>query len=209
MSRKGNDLLGKKFGMLTAVELTTQRVNGERIWLFHCDCGNKNYLGRSSEVNSGRTYNCGCVDRTTHGMTGTRTYHKWSTMLKRCNNANSSEFHNYGGRGISVCKKWRTFQGFFDDMGECPPSLTLERIDVNKNYFASNCKWASWEEQANNRRNTRRFTVNGETLGLAQIARKYGYTYSCLRRRLDRGYTIEQAIDDSALERKPYPRQKL
>lgn len=92
-----------------------------------------------------------------------REYRIWSHMKRRCLDKDNPVYYRYGGRGISVRKEWLDFVNFYKDMGRCPEGLTLERINVDGDYCKENCKWASYLEQSNNRRNTFKITFNGHT----------------------------------------------
>ncbi|MGA7988021.1 MAG: hypothetical protein WCB51_06440 [Candidatus Dormiibacterota bacterium] len=91
----------------------------------------------------------------THGQAaggGTRTYHAWKSMVRRCTNPSSADWPRYGGRGITVCNRWHRFENFLADMGPCPDDLTLDRINNDGNYEPGNCRWTTWEQQMRNRR---------------------------------------------------------
>lgn len=102
-------------------------------------------------------------------MYRTSEYHRWKQMKQRCLNPASANYHNYGGRGIAICKRWvDSFENFLDDMGGCPHGLTLERIDNNGNYEPSNCKWDTWKHQQNNKRE-RKATVIARPLSRQRL----------------------------------------
>ena len=120
-------------------------------------------------------------------------YQTWSGMIARCHNPDKPKYKDYGGRGISVCDRWRnSFKDFLSDMGYKPsPELTLERIDNDGNYEPSNCKWATRKEQANNRRlpcDTRYITIGGETKPVQQWAKEAGISAATISTRVDKGY---------------------
>ena len=103
-------------------------------------------------------------------------YHTWYAMVARCQNPRAQSYHNYGGRGITVCDRWlESFENFYADMGERPsPKHSIDRIDNDGPYSPENCRWATWEEQANNRRNNVWIEFQGERLSAAQWRKRLG-----------------------------------
>jgi hypothetical protein len=157
-----NDLTGQKFGQVTVIRLDGMRKR-QTYWMCLCDCGRETSIN-AWHLRSGRTTSCGCR-RTVHGHARKgkemRTYIIWMGMRERCNNPNTRNYANWGGRGIKVSPQWDSFENFLADMGERPPGLsknskrakfTLERRNNSKGYEPGNCYWATWTEQANNRR---------------------------------------------------------
>lgn len=129
-----------------------------------------------------------------HKMVGTRIYKSWSMMKNRCSNKNNPYYKNYGGRGIKVCDEWLNFINFYADMGERPKGKSLDRIDNNKGYCKSNCKWATREEQMNNMRRNHLITYNGRTQNVSQWAKEFNIKNSVVFGRLKIGWSIEKAL---------------
>lgn len=134
----------------------------------------------------------------THGHsreTGeTPTYISWKGMLQRASRGTSKDATRYLDCGIVVCARWVSFEAFLADMGERPAGKTLDRIDNTKGYEPGNCRWATPSEQAMNRRSARLVTANGETLNVAEWARRLGVSRQVIRHRLEAGWKPELAV---------------
>jgi len=122
------------------------------------------------------------------------TYLSWRAMNWRCHKPDHHNYRNYGGRGIVVCDRWRTFANFLADMGQRPEGSSIDRIDPDGNYEPNNCRWATNLEQRRNKRNAHRITLNGRQMYLAEVAAEYGLSCDALRSRLNIGWSIERAI---------------
>lgn len=130
-----------------------------------------------------------------HGKTKSATYATWASMMRRTRDPNTANYHRYGGRGITVCPKWATFDGFYEDMGEKPEGLTIERIDNDEGYFPGNCKWATRTEQARNRQRAAWVVVGKTTIRLFELAELTGLNTSTIRYANKRGY-LEKLISE-------------
>lgn len=207
------ELSGKRFGRWSVLKFHDKKGKHLR-WQCVCDCGNMGFV-MSTNLLSGISNSCGCLNRETtakrnykHALSSHHLFKVWRSMNNRCYNPKDIGYHNYGGRGIKVCKKWHTFQPFYDDMIEGYESgLTIERINVNKGYSPSNCKWATIEEQSTNRRNNRRLTIDGETKTVTEWAKEIGVDHSVIRNRLKYGWSHKDAVFGKP-EGQRHPHQK-
>jgi len=148
---------GQQFARWTVI-VRGEPAQGKRRWHCICACGTAR-LVREVYLLDGRSRSCGCLQReitrardTTHGHHGTGTYRTWQGIKARCHCPTDRGYYKYGARGIVVCDRWRnSFAAFLRDMGERPPGKSIDRIDGRGNYEPGNCRWATVEEQNENR----------------------------------------------------------
>lgn len=197
------NFVGRRFGRLVVISAAGRCRHGKQRWSVRCDCGAPDRVVLQASLTNGKCNSCGCYRRevmraaaTTHGMYETREYVARRHMLDRCMNPLNDHYDRYGGRGISVCDRWReSFENFIADMGLAPSAKhEIERIDNDGNYEPTNCRWATEKEQARNKSTTRWVTLNGKTQSLIAWVEEMGLKYGTVRARIRNGWSDEQAL---------------
>lgn len=191
---------GERYARLVVVSQRTSTT-----WLCRCDCG-RVVVVLNHKLKAGHKKSCGCFQRdarilthTKHGLCGTPEYRSWQAMLTRCTNPNTSCFKYYGGRGITVCERWLSFENFLADMGRKPTNdHSIDRYPNNDgNYEKSNCRWATRSQQVNNSRRwkgkTRLIPLGGIDRTIASTAQLLNMKEDTLRNRLRKGWSVEKA----------------
>lgn len=185
---------GERFGRLVAVR--DESVVGRHLWRFRCDCGSE--IVRLAALVRSPTRglrSCGCAKRTRDGATRVPEFRIWTGMLRRCTHPHESGYKNYGGRGISVCERWLSFENFLADMGRRPSRKhSIDRINNDGHYEPGNCRWATQKVQANNQRRSIRLYHHGRRITVAQIADRLGLSRMAVMLRLRRGATVAQIL---------------
>ena len=163
---KFTDLTGKTFGNWNVLRWVRSERGGS-VYECVCKCGTKRIIFRSNLI-SGKTKSCGCakseiISRTKikHGFAANssrkakRIYTIWGSMMNRCFNPSNHAYHNYGGRGITVCDRWKDFENFLLDMGQPKDDQSIDRINNDGNYEPGNCRWSDNFEQMRNTSRTK------------------------------------------------------
>lgn len=181
---------------LTIIKEIAPRVYSgkkQRRYFTRCHCGNE-YEISGPNLRSGKITHCGC-DSPRHGEHGTSLYNRWRRMMQCCYNKNYQAYHNYGGRGITVCKDWHIARNFFEwaKSNGYQDKLTLERVDVNGDYCPENCTWATTKQQSRNKRSTRRVRYGSKVMCLADYAKEVGLKYTTAMYRLNAG-KLEEVV---------------
>lgn len=206
---------GDRFSKLVVVGPGPRRANGRgnlyslATWECLCDCGNRCFIPKGQLLNGG-TRSCGCrnLERTasmgranrTHGGSYSTEYSSWYSMIRRCTNPEDEFYADYGGRGITVCERWKqSFENFLADMKHKPsPKHTIERTDNNGSYCPDNCVWATSITQANNRRNNLFVEFGGRRQTIRMWARELNMNYGTLIGRLRLGWAPSELLSVKA-----------
>ena len=207
-NQRYKDISGHRFGCLTAICFVRLSPNRSAVWLCQCDCGNTvEVLG--SSLRSGNTRSCGCQIGIIHGHSKERSHRIWQRMMKRCYDPNATRFKDWGGRGISVCERWHTYENFLSDMGQCPDGMSINRKNNDGNYEPGNCDWATSIEQNNNRRDNRILEVGGVEHTVAEWSRISNIGPSTIMKRLNLGWTPKDAVTKPVRAKKQKIRASL
>ena len=190
------DLTGKRYGRLRVIKYV-----GDEKWECECDCGKITYPA-SYNLNKGHTKSCGCKNKedllkalTKHGKRHTKIYSAWCRMKRRCSDKNIESFKYYGGRGISVCEKWKnSFSEFYDwaMANGYDDNLEIDRIDNDGNYSPENCKFSTRKEQVRNRSNTLYIIYNGKSITFIELCEKFNINYKIAHGKYRKGKSLEE-----------------
>jgi hypothetical protein len=213
--RKVVNLIGRKFERVTPLGFLGIRDRFGAQWLCRCDCGTIWIVTAAKLLRVKEpTKSCGCLNAeqvrtrsTTHGMSRTAAYQRWSGMINRCDNPKFKQYADWGGRGITVCQGFRDFPVLYAALGDPPAGHEVNRINNDGNYSCGACsqclehgwpmnvKWSSKTEQARNTRANTYHTINGETFCTAEWAERCGIKKHIVYARLQSGWSIEEALE--------------
>lgn len=203
------DMTGQKFGRMTALEFFAGGGGKKPKWLCRCECGiEKKVTGY--QLRSGKTKSCGCLRNdksserftrlnTKHGHTGTPSYHVWGEMMRRCERTTHVRYVDYGGRGIKVCERWRTYESYLADMYPKPgPGYSMDRIDNDGDYSPDNCRWATHGEQARNKRTSVLIEHEGQSKTAPEWSEIVGTLTATILWRHHQGWTSHEVMHGRA-----------
>lgn len=216
--------IGSKFGKLTVLSEidVNERKSRHRKVVCICECGKKTNSFLFS-LREGRSKSCGCVaankakerwknptkkmievakasgeKNKTHGMSKHPAFSQWTDMKARCTSESHKWYKEYGGRGVGVCDEWLSFECFWSDMGgEWSSGLQIDRIDNEKGYCKSNCKWSTRSQQQRNKRNTKYIETPNGVMDITSASEFYSVPAGCLRYRYNTGKRGNELIKKS------------
>lgn len=196
------DITGNRFGSLVCVRYVGNTRNHDSLYLCLCDCGQESTV-RRNDLMSNRTKSCGCGQgKFTHGLSRRengkkqKLYSVWIAMRDRCNNSGNKNYHNYGGRGISVCKEWGDY-AFFHSWAVAngyKEGMSIERKDNDGNYDMDNCTWLPKNKQQLNTRKVKYLTLDGETHSRREWSNITGIKKDTIRGRIRKGWSVEDIL---------------
>lgn len=194
-----NDLSGKEYWNMKVLEYAGINKNGRSLWLCQCKCGNQKII-IGSELKRGKTKSCGCMNKTINGLYKSRIYRIHHLMLCRCYTKSTTNYLDYGGRGIAVCDEWRGKNGFLNFYewsikNGYNDNLTLDRINNNGDYEPSNCRWATRKTQSNNTRRNHIIEFNGKSLTISQWSKITGINQNTLYKRVSSGWDTKDILN--------------
>lgn len=193
---------GTRFLKIVTLESLPSGFRSDRpAYRCKCDCGAIKFI-EARHLLSGGTRSCGCWQAEeaskrakTHGRTRTPEYWVWASMRQRCYDKNTRNYHRYGGRGITVCDRWRhSFNNFYADMGKRPEGYSIDRIDNDRGYSPDNCRWISSKENCRNQERSRMITWRAKTQCLSAWAEELGIPMKTLHFRLTKGWAVDKAL---------------
>lgn len=202
------DMAGQRIGAWLVLEHAGFDRHKQAWWLCRCDCGTEAKV-TGGRLRRGDSKSCGCTRseksraaNTKHGDSArghlTPEYRVWSNIIFRCENPSGKAWQDYGGRGITVCDRWRhDFAAFLADMGRRPtPKHEIDRINVNGHYEPTNCRWVTRTVNARNKRSNRVLEADGRSMLLVDWAEELGVHSSVILGRLSLGWPVERAVTE-------------
>lgn len=204
--KKANELIGTKFGRLEVIGYDYIQKNVPTKMICKCDCGVIRSYSKD-DLQQGKIKSCGCA-RLEHIKNYNKSrrvqnrnehlYHKWIAIKERCYNKNATNYYRYGGVGITMCNEWvnspEAFIKWAELNGGNDPTLTIDRIDPYKGYSPDNCRFATIKEQARNKKNTVKITIDGQTKSLTAFCEEYGVNENVVRKRIYAGWPEDLAL---------------
>ena len=208
------EMKGKRFGRYVVLRYVGENKAHESLWECKCDCGNIRVVP-GVRLRKGGALSCGCYHRdemvnrlTSHGLSESRIYDIWKELKQRCTNESNIKYKYYGEKGITVCDEWaNSFISFYNWSIEngYNESLTIDRIDSNKGYNPSNCRWVSYKVQNNNKGNNVRIEMDGVVKTISEWCECYNVPFRRVSDRIRKGWDLRKALTTPPLKKNGQP----